>query len=112
MTDEHTAVIEEVVADKGYHSDQVLVDFAALDLRTYIAEPDRGRRRWRNKTEARTRSTRIAGASVVRAGERSNADGVNDWNDPTPISTKPVACAGCSSAGTRTCTASAKRSKE
>ena len=45
-TDEHTAVIEEVVADKGYHSNQVLVDLAALDLRTYIAEPDRGRRKW------------------------------------------------------------------
>jgi transposase len=41
-----TAVIDEVVADKGYHSNQVLVDLAALDLRTYIAEPARGRRRW------------------------------------------------------------------
>ena len=41
-TDGQTAVIEEVVADKGYHSNQVLVDLAALDLRTYIAEPDRG----------------------------------------------------------------------
>ena len=30
-TDEHTSVIEEVVADKGYHSNQVLVDLAALD---------------------------------------------------------------------------------
>ena len=39
VTDEHTAVIDEVVADKGYHSNQVLVDVAALDLRTYIAEP-------------------------------------------------------------------------
>jgi transposase len=53
VTDDHTAVIEEVVADKGYHSNQVLVDLAALDLRTYIAEPDRGRRRWTKKTEAR-----------------------------------------------------------
>ena len=53
VTDEHTAVIEEVVADKGYHSNQVLVDLAALDLRTYIAEPDRGRRRWKNKAAAR-----------------------------------------------------------
>jgi transposase len=52
-TDEHTAVIDEVVADKGYHSNQVLVDLAALDLRTYIAEPDRGRRRWKKNTEAR-----------------------------------------------------------
>lgn len=48
-----TAVIDEVVADKGYHSNQVLVDLAALDLRTYIAEPDRGRRRWKKKAAAR-----------------------------------------------------------
>ena len=52
VTDDHTAVIEEVVADKGYHSNQVLVDLAALDLRTYIAEPDRGRRRWKGKAAA------------------------------------------------------------
>src|SRR5215213_8766266 len=53
VTDDHTAVIEEVVADKGYHSNQVLVDLAALDLRTYIAEPDRGPRRWSGKAAAR-----------------------------------------------------------
>jgi transposase len=52
-TDGETAVIDEVVADKGYHSNQVLVDLAALDLRTYIAEPDRGPRRWRGKAAAR-----------------------------------------------------------
>ena len=42
VTDGQTAVIDEVVADKGYHSNQVLVDLGALDLRTYIAEPNRG----------------------------------------------------------------------
>ena len=52
-TDEHTSVTEEVVADQGYHSNQVLVDLAALDLRTYIAEPHRGRRRWTRKATAR-----------------------------------------------------------
>lgn len=52
-TDGETAVIEEVVADKGYHSNQVLVDLMALDLRTYIAEPDRGRRQWKRKAAAR-----------------------------------------------------------
>ena len=41
VTDGETAVIDEVVADKGYHSNRVLVDLASLDLRTYIAEPDR-----------------------------------------------------------------------
>lgn len=53
ITDDTTAVVEEVVADKGYHSNQVLVDLAALDLRTYIAEPDRGRRTWTKKAAAR-----------------------------------------------------------
>jgi transposase len=53
VTDEETTVIDEVVADKGYHSNQVLVDLAALDLRSYIAEPDRGRRNWRRKAAAR-----------------------------------------------------------
>jgi transposase len=53
VTDGQTRVIEEVVADKGYHSNQVLVDLAALDVRTYIAEPQRGRRRWKTKPEAR-----------------------------------------------------------
>src|SRR5215210_4977892 len=61
VTDDHTAVIDEVVADKGYHSNQVLVDLAALDLRTYIAEPDRGRRRWRHKAEVGLTSFRRPG---------------------------------------------------
>ena len=44
---------DEVVADKGYHSNQVLTDLAALDLRSYIAEPDRGRRNWTKNAVAR-----------------------------------------------------------
>ena len=53
VTDGETAVIEEVVADKGYHSNQVLVDLAALDRRSYIAEPARGPRKWKKKAAAR-----------------------------------------------------------
>ena len=41
------------IADTGYHRNRVLVDLASLDLRTYIAEPDRGRRRWTTKAAAR-----------------------------------------------------------
>jgi transposase len=52
-TDGETSMIDEVVADKGYHSNQVLVDLTALDLRTYIAEPGRGRRTWKKKPDAR-----------------------------------------------------------
>lgn len=41
--------LEELVADKGYHSGGVLVDVHGLEVRTYIAEPDRGRRKWAGK---------------------------------------------------------------
>jgi transposase len=39
--------MQEVVADKGYHSDDVLVGLEEVGLRSYVSEPDRGRRRWR-----------------------------------------------------------------
>ena len=45
--------IEEVVGDKGYHSNQSLVDLEAVGLRSYISEPDRGRRNWKKHPEAR-----------------------------------------------------------
>lgn len=45
--------IQELVADKGYHSNQVLQDMTALDIRTYISEPDRGRRNWKRNEAAR-----------------------------------------------------------
>ena len=43
----------EVVADKGYHSSAVLGWFGEHDIRTYISEPDRGRRRWKGNTADR-----------------------------------------------------------
>jgi transposase len=45
--------LEELVADEGYHSNEALEDLAALKIRSYISEPDRGRRRWRNRAAAR-----------------------------------------------------------
>ena len=45
--------IRDVVLDKGYHSNDVLRDLAAMEFRTYISEPDRGKRRWKNKSEER-----------------------------------------------------------
>jgi transposase len=45
--------IEEVVGDKGYHSNQSLVDLEAVGLRSYISEPDRGRRNWKKNPTAR-----------------------------------------------------------
>jgi transposase len=46
-------VMVEVVADKGYHSNDVLTGVAQMVQRTYISEPDRGRRDWEGKEDAR-----------------------------------------------------------
>jgi transposase len=46
--------LEEIVTDKGYHSNQTMIDFAAVDLRSYVAEPDRGRRDWSKEPAAQT----------------------------------------------------------
>jgi transposase len=45
----HPEGVQEVVADKGYHSNDVLVGMAELEVRSYIAEPDRGARNWEGK---------------------------------------------------------------
>jgi transposase len=45
--------LEEVVADKGYHSNQELVDLEVVGVRSYISEPDRGRRNWKDNRAAR-----------------------------------------------------------
>jgi transposase len=42
-------VVREVVADKGYHSNEAVLGLDELEVRTYIAEPDRGTRNWLGK---------------------------------------------------------------
>jgi transposase len=45
--------LSEIVADKGYHSNEVMTEHHHPGERTYIAEPDRGRRDWEGKTAER-----------------------------------------------------------
>ena len=45
----HPAGVEEVVADKGYHSNDVMVGLSEIEVRSYVAEPDRGTRNWGGK---------------------------------------------------------------
>jgi transposase len=44
--------LDEIIADKGYHSNQTMIDLDAVGVRSYIAEPDRGRRDWSKTPEA------------------------------------------------------------
>ena len=43
--------LTELVADKGYHSNDVLRDRQESGMRTYISEPERGRRKWKGKEQ-------------------------------------------------------------
>ena len=45
-------LLEEIVADKGYHSNETMVDLQAVGIRSYISEPDRGRRDWSEVPDA------------------------------------------------------------
>ena len=45
------ALIEEVVTDKGYHSNDTARDLAEAHIRSYMSEPDHGRRNWKDKAD-------------------------------------------------------------
>jgi len=70
--------VERVVADKGYHSKQVLHELAEVGVRTLIAEPDRKRQRWSGQSAAqaavyanrRRLKTKTGKALMRRRGER------------------------------------------
>ena len=46
-------IIAEVVADKGYHSNDTCRDLAEVEIRSYVSEPDKGRRDWEGKSVER-----------------------------------------------------------
>jgi transposase len=41
--------VQEVIADKGYHSNETMRQLRDLQVRSYIAEPERGQRKWKGK---------------------------------------------------------------
>jgi len=57
------AGLQEVVADKGYHSTASLLALEDSGWRPYLSEPDRGRRRWRDD---------VSGQDAVYANRRRN----------------------------------------
>ena len=65
------AGITEVVGDKGYHSNDTMVAFADLGIRSYVSEPDRGRRNWKGKSAAR--EAVYANRRRIRGARRATA---------------------------------------
>lgn len=50
---DQVAGLQEVVADKGYHSNDSLLHIEDSGWRSYVSEPDRGRRQWGDRIEVR-----------------------------------------------------------
>jgi transposase len=71
---EDGAAVQEIVADKGYHSNETMVDLVAVGVRSYISEPDRGRRAWSDAPTAQApvygNRRRIRGARGGRLRRR------------------------------------------
>jgi len=45
--------LTELVTDKGYHSNNTLVDLKVFGIRSYVSEPKRGKRKWKGKEAER-----------------------------------------------------------
>ena len=59
-----------MVADKGYHSGEVLKQLHGEEVRSYIPEPERGRRNWQGEGKAAEQKRVYANRRRVR-GDRS-----------------------------------------
>ena len=62
--------VEEVVADKGYHSGAVLTELHEQEVRSYIPEPERGRRKWQGEGKAEEQKRTYENRRRVR-GDRN-----------------------------------------
>ena len=62
--------VEEVVADKGYHSGAVLTGMHEQEVRSYIPEPDRGRRNWQGEGKSEEQKRTYENRRRVR-GDRN-----------------------------------------
>jgi transposase len=104
VTDGAVAVIEEVVADKGYHSRTTLHDLETLEIRTPTsASRIAGHNRGLIKKHNAMRSTPIVGASAATAGNGFSANAENCSSDRARICTNPVDSGACTYAAMRTC---------
>ena len=103
--------VEEVVADKGYHSDETLVALGAVGVRSHVSEPERGRRCWQDKKTGegrrrrsvlrRRRCMRTAGVCAGVGVVACNAAGARWWSVLSRTCMRRAVCVGCGCAVTR-----------
>jgi hypothetical protein len=94
--------LEEIVADKGYHSNQTMVDLDDVGIRSYVSEPDRGRRDWSEARRPRRPCMPIADAFAANGDADCCANAASGSSGRLRISMTPVGCGGRTCGGTRT----------
>jgi transposase len=70
QADTSSLYVKEVVVDKGYHSGQTLVNLEEVELRGYVSEPDRGRRKWTARSAVEQTFKRAEQAALYRNRRR------------------------------------------
>ena len=91
-TTDARGTLEDIVADKGYHSNETMVDLAAVGLRSYISEPHRGRRDWSDVPDAYAPLHGNRRRLRAPAGDAGGGDGRNSPSDRLPTSMRPAGC--------------------
>ena len=87
----HEQAGREVVADKGYHSNETLVALLEEEYRSYISEPERSGRKWKDKQDEQAATY----ANVAFAGievSDSYAVAASYSNDLSRTTSKREAC--------------------
>ena len=70
----------EVVADKGYHSNQTMTGVQDRGLRSYVSEPNRGRRKWKRNRDAQKPTYDNRRRIQGNRGKSCCASGARRWS--------------------------------
>jgi transposase len=95
------AELTEIVADKGYHSNQTMVDLQAVEVRSTSPSPSVAAGTGRRRRRRRVRSTAIAGGCAARAASGCYAAAASTSNARSPTSMTPAVSGARTCAGTR-----------
>ena len=92
---------QEVVGDKGYHSNKTMTDLRDRGKRSYVSEPTAVAGTGSGTATLRSRPTRTAGGSGATGGSGCCAGAARCWSDRLRTCSKPETCGASTSAGRR-----------
>ena len=97
---------KQVVADKGYHSDAVLLALDEAGPEAHIPEPQRAQRDFEGKPEAervvKANRERVHPPWRAQRASACRSCGRRRWNGRWRTCTRPAGCGGCTCGGGRT----------